>query len=106
MADKPPVFELDDKKWKIEYHNKRHDLVVDKTEIKHTVYIYKCKDCTITVKGKINSILVDSCSKVGLLFDDLLSTVEFINCQSVQMQALGILLLFISLFCVQPGCRI
>lgn len=77
------------KKWKIEFHNKRNDLVIDQTEIKHTVYIYKCKECTVTVKGKVNSILLDNCSRVALLFDDVLSTVEFINCQSVQMQTLG-----------------
>ena len=71
---KPPVFELDDKKWKIEYQLKNHNIVVDQTDLKHTVYIYQCKECTITVKGKVNSILIDSCNRVGLLFDDVLST--------------------------------
>ena len=85
---KPPVFELEDKKWKIEYQNKNHNLLVDQTDLKHTVYIYKCKECTITVKGKVNSILLDSCQRVGLLFD-VLSTVEFINSNNVQMQVLG-----------------
>lgn len=88
-VSRPPVFELNDKKWKIEYQNKRNDLVIDKTDMKQTLYVYKCKDCTITVKGKINSISIDSCSKVAVLFDDLLSAFEFINCQSVQMQTLG-----------------
>lgn len=86
---KPPVFELEDKKWKIEYQQKNHSLVVDKTDLKHTVYIYQCKECTITVKGKVNSILLDSCQRVGLLFDDVLSTVEFINSNNVQLQVLG-----------------
>jgi len=86
---KPPVFELEDKKWKIEYQNKNHNLLVDQTDLKHTVYIYQCKECTITVKGKVNSILIDSCQRVGLLFDDVLSTVEFINSNNVQMQVLG-----------------
>ena len=89
QQQKPPVFELDDKKWKIEYQNKQNNLVVDNTDLKHTVYIYKCKESTITVKGKVNSILIDSCSRVGLLFDDVLSTVEFINSQNVQMQVIG-----------------
>lgn len=88
-ATKPPVFELEDKKWKIEYQNKQHNLLVDKTDLKHTIYIYQCKECTITVKGKVNSILIDSCNRVGLVFDDVLSTVEFINSSSVQMQVLG-----------------
>ena len=86
---KPAVLELDDKKWKIEYQQNKNDLIVDKTDLKHTVYIYQCKNCTITVKGKVNSILIDSCQRVGLLFDDVLSTVEFINSNNVQMQVLG-----------------
>jgi adenylyl cyclase-associated protein len=101
---KPPVFELEDKKWKIEFQNKRNDLVIDQTEIKHTVYIYKCKECTITVKGKVNSILMDNCSRVALLFDDVLSTIEFINCQSVQMQTLGT----VPTVCIEKtdGCQV
>ena len=86
---KPPVFELQDKKWKVEYQVNRNDLAIEDTDLKQTVYIYQCKECTITVKGKVNSIILDSCSRVGLLFDDVLSTVEFINSKSVQMQVLG-----------------
>jgi adenylyl cyclase-associated protein len=89
MPNKPPVFELEDKKWKVEYQHKKHDLVIDQTDLKQTVYIYQCKECTITVKGKVNSIQVDTCSRVGLIFDDALSTVEFINSNMVQMQVLG-----------------
>ncbi len=37
-------------------------------------------------KGKVNSILVDSCERVGVLFDDVLSTIEFINSKNVQAQ--------------------
>jgi adenylyl cyclase-associated protein len=89
VSQKTPVFELVDKKWKVEFQNNRSDLVIDQTDLKHTVYIYQCKECTITVKGKVNSILIDSCNRVGLLFDDVLSTVEFINSKSSQMQVLG-----------------
>ncbi len=89
VSQKSPVFELVDKKWKVEYQQGRSDLVIDQTDLKHTVYVYQCRDCTITVKGKVNSILIDSCNKVGLLFDDVLSTVEFINSKNVQMQVLG-----------------
>lgn len=89
QAQKPPVFELVDKKWKVEYQQGNSNLVIDQTDLKHTIYIYQCKECTIIVKGKVNSILIDSCSRVGLLFDDVLSTVEFINSKNVQMQVLG-----------------
>lgn len=88
-VNKPPVLELVDKKWKVEFQQGRGDLLITETDLKQAVYVYQCRDCTLTVKGKVNSILLDSCSKVGLLFDDVLSTVEFINCKSVQMQVLG-----------------
>ena len=89
QQQKTPVFELADKKWKVEFQQNRNDLVIDQTDMKHTVYIYQCRECTITVKGKVNSILIDSCFKVALLFDDVLSTVEFINTKNAQMQVLG-----------------
>lgn len=40
------------------------------------------------VKGKVNSITLDSCKKTSIVFDSLLSQVEVINCQKVQIQVL------------------
>lgn len=40
-------------------------------------------------KGKVNSITIDSCRRVDLVFDDVLAMVEFINSTSVQMQVIG-----------------
>lgn len=55
----------------------------------NVVYLFKCENSTLTVKGKINGIIVDSCKKCSILFDNLVSSIEFVNCQSVQMQVLG-----------------
>lgn len=60
--------------------------MVDGAEMNNVVYVYKCVNSTITVKGKLNSIVLDSCKKTSVVFDNLVSSVEFINCQSVQMQ--------------------
>ena len=38
--------------------------------------------------GKVNSVTLDSCKKTSVVFDSVVSAVEFINCQSVQMQVL------------------
>ena len=89
VVEKPPVFELQNKKWIIEYQKGNKNLVIDKTELKQTVYVFKCTDSTVTVKGKVNSIILDSCKKVGIVFDDLVSSLEFVNCQSVQGQVTG-----------------
>lgn len=52
----------------------------------NVVYLFRCTDSTVTVKGKINSITLDSCKKTSVVFDSVVSAMEFINCQSVQMQ--------------------
>ncbi|XP_063979487.1 adenylyl cyclase-associated protein 1 isoform X2 [Diachasmimorpha longicaudata] len=87
--DKPPVFTRDGKKWLIEYHKGNKDLLIDNPEMNNVVYMYRCQDSTLIVKGKINSIVMDSCRKSSVVFDSVVSSIEFVNCQSVQMQVLG-----------------
>lgn len=41
-----------------EYHNNNKDIIIDQTETKQVVYVYRCVGSTITVKGKVNSILL------------------------------------------------
>lgn len=88
-VDKPPVFTRDGKKWLIEYQKNNPNLVVEQAEMNNVVYVFKCENSTVTVKGKINSIFFDSCKKCSVVFDSVVSSVEFVNCQSVQMQVLG-----------------
>ncbi|CAH1961938.1 unnamed protein product [Acanthoscelides obtectus] len=88
-VEKPASFTKDGKKWMIEYQKENHNLVVDNAEMNNVVYMYKCENSTITVKGKLNSVTLDSCKKTSIVFDSLVSSIEFINCQSVQMQVLG-----------------
>ena len=85
-ATKPPSFVRDGKKWLIEYQKSNSGLLVENAEMNNVVYMFKCQDSTLTVKGKINSIVIDSCKKCSILFESLVSSIEFVNCQSVQMQ--------------------
>lgn len=85
-AKKPPVFELQNKKWVVEHQEGRKDLVIDDTNRNQTVYVFKCNNSVLQVKGKINSITLDSCTKSAIVVDDLVSTCEFVNCKSVQAQ--------------------
>ncbi|KAM6974603.1 adenylyl cyclase-associated protein 1 [Tautogolabrus adspersus] len=85
----PPVLELDGKKWKVENQEDAQGLVIEETELKQVVYAYKCNKSTLTVKGKINSIIVDNCKKMGLVFDDVVGIVEIINCKDVKIQVIG-----------------
>eukprot|EP00039_Didymoeca_costata_P028706 m.22002 g.22002 ORF g.22002 m.22002 type:complete len:459 (+) comp7313_c0_seq1:40-1416(+) len=86
---KDPVFELQGKKWVVEYHQGNKEIVVESEGAHQTLYIYKCNDCTIQVKGKINAIAVDGCKKTAVVFEDCVAAFEIINCQSVQVQTTG-----------------
>jgi len=88
VTNKPPRMELDGKKWMVEYQKNQANLVINDTEMRQNVYIYKCEGSTVQVKGKVNSVTLDSCKKTSVVFDSVVSAVEFINCQSVQMQVL------------------
>jgi len=85
----PPKFCLEDgKKWVVEYQEGAN-LTIDNTNMKQVVYVYKCNKTTIQVKGKVNSIILDSCKKSGLVFEAVVSGSEVVNCQSIQVQAQG-----------------
>jgi len=43
----------------------------------------------LKIEGKVNNLVLDGCKKTAVVFDDVVSSCEFINCQSVQMQVLG-----------------
>ncbi|XP_037329911.1 adenylyl cyclase-associated protein 1 [Pungitius pungitius] len=85
----PPVFELDGKKWKVENQEDAQSLVIENTELKQVVYAYKCNKSCLQVKNKINSIIIDNCKKMGLVFDDVVGIVEIINCRDIKIQVMG-----------------
>ncbi|XP_055081541.1 adenylyl cyclase-associated protein 2 [Periophthalmus magnuspinnatus] len=89
VQKRPPLLELEGKKWRVENFEQKHDLVIDETELKHVVYVFGCNNSTLQVKGKINSIIVDNCKKVGLVFENVVGIIEIINSKSIQLQVLG-----------------
>ncbi|CAN9504212.1 unnamed protein product [Ophioblennius macclurei] len=88
-ASQPPMLMLDGKKWRVENQNKAKDLVIAETELKQVVYAFKCDDSTLQVKGKINSITLDNCKKMALVFQDVVGVVEVINCRRIEIQVTG-----------------
>uniref|UniRef100_A0A8B9LRZ7 Adenylyl cyclase-associated protein n=1 Tax=Astyanax mexicanus TaxID=7994 RepID=A0A8B9LRZ7_ASTMX len=84
-----PVLELEGKKWRVEYQEQTHDLVIEETELKQVVYIFSCNNSTIQIKGKVNSIIVDNCKKLGLVFENVVGILEVINSRDIQLQVLG-----------------
>ncbi len=85
-VSKPPKFGLEGKKWVVEHQIGKRDLRIEEVEMNQVIYLYACKDSTLTVKGKLNSIVIDSCVKSAIVFDSLVASVEFVNCRDCQMQ--------------------
>eukprot|EP01125_Pyxidicula_operculata_P001570 TRINITY_DN11422_c0_g1_i1.p1 TRINITY_DN11422_c0_g1~~TRINITY_DN11422_c0_g1_i1.p1 ORF type:complete len:157 (-),score=54.55 TRINITY_DN11422_c0_g1_i1:104-574(-) len=79
---------LDNNKWFVENVDKKTDIVV-KAEPKHAVFISKIKDSVVTIQGKCNTVVIEASSGSGVIFDDVISTVEVINCKKLQVQANG-----------------
>ncbi|XP_076924573.1 cyclase-associated protein 1-like [Bidens hawaiensis] len=86
----PPKFELQvGRKWVVENQIGNKNLLIDKCDSKQTVYIFGCKDSVIQIKGKVNNITVDKCTKVGVVFTDVVAACEIVNCNSVEVQCQG-----------------
>lgn len=91
-SNRVPKFELEGRKWALEYHNgqaTQDQFTIQATEMSQSVNIYRCERIMVIVQGKVNSITVDSCKKVSLVFDDIVAMVEFINCQGIQAQPMS-----------------
>ncbi|TPP58271.1 adenylyl cyclase-associated protein 2 isoform X2 [Fasciola gigantica] len=82
------VLELRGNKWVVENFTNQ-TLHINETQTKQTVYVYKCTGSTLQIKNKVNSIMIDSCKKTGVVFEHLISSLDVVNCQSVQVQSMG-----------------
>ena len=86
----PPRLECEQgRKWVVENWMGNKELVVDDTDPKQSVYIYNCHNSTVQIKGKVNAITLDACSRCGILFDTVVASAEVVNCKAVQMQCTG-----------------
>ncbi|KAI9478180.1 MAG: adenylate cyclase associated N terminal-domain-containing protein [Benjaminiella poitrasii] len=81
---------LEANKWVIENHENNHEIVISETAINQAVYIYNCKNSTIVIKGKVNAITMDSCTKCGIALDSAISTVDVVNSKSFALQVLHV----------------
>lgn len=85
----PAKIELTGKKWDVSNQKSNQKIVIDQTEMNHSIYIFRCSDSVVQVKGKVSSITVDSCSKVSVVCDTLVSFAEIVNSQRTQIQVMG-----------------
>jgi len=81
-------------KWIVEHQTKDSNpngvCVIEIKNPKEQVYIYKCENATIQIKGKLKSVILDSCVKSNLVFESAISSCEVVNCKRIQIQSTGI----------------
>jgi adenylyl cyclase-associated protein len=96
-----PILEYQQRgtKWVIENHTKEtatsHSgspmLEIDVTDPKQQVYIYNCEGVTIKINGeKTKSIIIDTCEKVNVIFQSIISGCETVNSKKLAVQADGV----------------
>lgn len=64
---------------------------VDPNVIERTCHDHRPVTSGTQVQGKVNAITLDSCSRTGLVFRDLVSSCEVVNCSSVEVQSTGVM---------------
>ncbi|XP_051137205.1 cyclase-associated protein 1 [Andrographis paniculata] len=86
----PPKLELQmGRKWVVENQIGRSNLVIDDCDAKQSVYVYGCKNSVLQIQGKVNNITVDKCTKMGVVFKDVVAACEIVNCNGVEVQCQG-----------------
>ncbi|KAI5781415.1 adenylate cyclase associated N terminal-domain-containing protein [Geopyxis carbonaria] len=85
---KPPKTELDGNKWIIENYENEKNIVIDNTEINQSVFIFRCKNTTIQIKGKVNAVSINECTKTDVVADSLVSCIDVIKSNSFAIQVL------------------
>jgi adenylyl cyclase-associated protein len=85
MASSKPLFELQDKKWVVEFQKDKKDLVID-GEINQTIAVYRCNGSMLKVNGKVKNIFINDCKEFAVVFDSCVSGVDVVNSKKIQMQ--------------------
>ncbi|XP_075504362.1 cyclase-associated protein 1-like [Primulina tabacum] len=86
----PPKLELQmGRKWVVENQIGRNSLVIDDCDAKQSVYVFGCKNSILQIHGKVNNITVDKCTKMGVVFKDVVAACEIVNCNGVELQCQG-----------------
>ncbi|KAL0384096.1 UNVERIFIED_CONTAM: Cyclase-associated protein 1 [Sesamum radiatum] len=86
----PPKLELQmGRKWVVENQIGQNNLVIGDCDAKQSVYVFGCKNSVLQIQGKVNNITVDKCTKMGVVFKDVVAACEIVNCSSVEVQCQG-----------------
>ncbi|KAF6792976.1 Adenylyl cyclase-associated protein [Colletotrichum sojae] len=86
---KPPKKVLEGNKWTIENYEKEPQPIEIEASISHSILISKCSNTTIIIKGKANAVTIENSTRLSLIVESLVSTVDVIKSQNFALQVLG-----------------
>lgn len=89
QQQRPAETRLDGTKWIVEYHQDNRQIMIEETEINHTVHLFGCKNSVVQIKGKVNAISMVNCSKTSILLDSVVSGLSITSSPSFTVQILG-----------------
>ncbi|OWB74149.1 hypothetical protein B5S31_g3930 [[Candida] boidinii] len=87
---KPPVRELQDTKWMISNFENVQDMITIEGEMHQSVFISGCSSCVIQIKGKVTTISINDCKKIGVVVDSTISGVDVIRSKSFEIQVVEV----------------
>lgn len=75
------------KKWTVEYQNgATEDKAISvEADLKQTVYIYERFDSLVKTNGKINAVVIDTCTNTTRIFDEALASMELVISKDIQI---------------------
>ncbi|KND86868.1 Adenylyl cyclase-associated protein [Tolypocladium ophioglossoides CBS 100239] len=86
---KPAKKELEGNKWTVENFDKEPQPVKIEASLAQSVLISRCNNTTVIIKGKANQVTVENSSRLSLVVDTLVSTVDVVKAQNFALQVLG-----------------
>ncbi|KAL6791406.1 adenylate cyclase associated N terminal domain-containing protein [Trichoderma sp. SZMC 28013] len=86
---KPSRKVLEANKWTIENFEKEPQPVEIEASLTHSVLISRCNNTTIVIKGKANQVTVENSTRLSLVVDTLVSTVDVVKANNFALQILG-----------------
>lgn len=86
---KPPRIELENTKWFVENQVDNHSIVLDSVELNHSVQIFGCSNCTIIIKGKLNTVSMSNCKRTSVVVDTLVAAFDIAKCSNFGCQVMN-----------------
>ncbi|EXM22361.1 hypothetical protein V3481_003685 [Fusarium oxysporum f. sp. vasinfectum] len=86
---KPAKKELEGNKWTIENYEKEAEPIEIEASLTHSVLISRCNNTTIIVRGKANQVTVENSTRLSLIVDTLVSTVDVVKANNFALQVMG-----------------